>query len=219
MRLMYFDIDQLTAALSYKLLTATVVPRPIAWVVTADARGTPNAAPFSFFNVFGGHPPAVCLGIGQRGQGDKDTLANIRARGEFVINLVPEQLAQAMTLTSVDFPPGWNELEQAGLAVEPCEKVRLPRIAHSPVALECRLKDAVAVDAGTTGHILVIGQVVAAHILDEAVLDASRCRIDTARLNLIGRMQSPGGYIRTRDTFELRRMDFAEWQATQAAKG
>lgn len=218
MRLMYFDIDQLTAALSYKLLTATVVPRPIAWVVTADADGTPNAAPFSFFNVFGGHPPAICLGIGQRRQGDKDTLANMRSRGEFVVNLVPEQLVEAMNVTAVDFPAGWNELEHAGLAVAPCEKVSLPRIAQSPVALECRFKEALAVDAGTSGHI-VIGQVVAVHVLDEAVVDAARCHVDSSKLKLIGRMQSPGGYVRTRDTFGLRQMDFAEWQAAQAGKG
>jgi flavin reductase (DIM6/NTAB) family NADH-FMN oxidoreductase RutF len=214
---MYFDIEKLDGPLSYKLLTATVVPRPIAWVVSADAQGTVNAAPYSFFNFFGGFPPVVCIGIGRshgRGRPErKDTLANIQAGGDFVVNLVPEELVQAMNITATDFPPAWSELEAAGLETMPSEKVKPPRIARSPVAIECRLRQVLEID--TTGH-LVLGHVVAVHVRDEAVVNAERCYIDSAKLNLVGRMQSPSGYIHTADTFKLVQMDFATWQASQA---
>lgn len=209
---MLFDIHALDQRRSYKLVTATIVPRPIAWVVTKDAEGRCNAAPFSFFNCFGGHPPVVCLGIGQRNRSDKDTLAHIKARGAFVINLVPEALAEAMNETATDFPLGDDELVRVGLATAPSSKIDVPRIADSPVALECSLRQVLAVDR--TGD-LVIADVVAVHIADEAVIDAQRCHIDTARLQLIGRMHSPGGYVRTRDTFTMQQLDFAQWRAKQ----
>jgi flavin reductase (DIM6/NTAB) family NADH-FMN oxidoreductase RutF len=209
---MYFDISALDARRSYKLLTATVVPRPIAWVVSADAQGRLNAAPFSFFNCFGGHPPVVCVGVGNRGSGPKDTLANIQARREFVVNLVPEALAAAMNDTATDFPAGHDELQITGLATEPSRQVSVPRIAASPVALECRLKQVIVIDHNAN---IVVAEVVAVHVADAAVKDAERCSIDTAKLQLIGRMQSPGGYMRTRDAFSMRQLDFDEWLSTR----
>jgi flavin reductase (DIM6/NTAB) family NADH-FMN oxidoreductase RutF len=211
---MYFDVSALDGNRSYKLLTATVVPRPIAWVVSADAQGRVNAAPFSFFNCFGGHPPAVCVGVGGRNGGPKDTLANIEARREFVVNLVPEALAAQMNDTATDFPPDHDELQITGLATEPSRQVSVPRIAGSPVALECRLQEVMVIDHNAN---IVVARVIAVHVADEAVLNAERCHIDTAKLQLIGRMQSPGGYTRTREAFSMRQLDFAEWQATRGA--
>jgi len=211
---MYFDVSALDAARSYKLLTATVVPRPIAWVVSADAQGRVNAAPFSFFNCFGGHPPVICVGVGNRGGGPKDTLANIAARREFVVNLVPEALADAMNITATDFPAGHDELQITGLATAPSRQVEVPRIADSPVALECRLKQVIAIDRNAN---IVVAEVVAVHVADAAVINPERCYIDTAKLMLIGRMQSPGGYTRTRDAFSMRLLDFDEWQTTRAS--
>jgi len=208
---MYFDISALDGHRSYKLLTATVVPRPIAWVVSADADGRVNAAPFSFFNCFGGHPPVICVGVGNRGGGPQDSLANIQARREFVVNLVPEALAAAMNDSATDFPAGFDELRIAGLTTAPSLQVAVPRIADSPVALECRLKQVIAIDRNAN---IVVAEVVAVHVADDAVIDAAKCTIDTAQLTLIGRMQSPGGYTRTRDAFSMRQLDFAEWQAT-----
>lgn len=210
---MYFDITALDAPRSYKLLTATVVPRPIAWVVSADAQGRINAAPFSFFNCFGGHPPVICVGIGNRGGGPKDSLANIEARREFVVNLVPEALAETMNDTATDFPAGHDELQITGLATAASRQVSVPRIADSPVALECKLKQVIAIDRNAN---IVVAEVVAVHVADAAVINAERCYIDTAKLTLIGRMQSPGGYTRTRDTFSMRQLDFVEWQARGA---
>ena len=209
---MYFDISALDAARSYKLLTATVVPRPIAWVVSADAQGRLNAAPFSFFNCFGGHPPVICVGVGNRSGTRKDTLANIEARREFVVNLVPEALAAAMNDTATDFPAGHDELRITGLDTAASSRVSVPRIAASPVALECRLKQVIPIEPASN---IVVAEVLALHVADAAVMDAERCWIDTAKLMLIGRMQSPGGYTRTRDAFSMRQLDFAEWQATR----
>lgn len=209
---MYFDISTLDRQRSYKLLTATVVPRPIAWVVSADASGRVNAAPFSFFNCFGGHPPVICVGVGNRDGGPKDTLANIQARREFVVNLVPEALAATMNDTATDFPPGHDELQITGLATEPSRQVGVPRIAGSPVALECRLQQVITIDRSAN---IVVAEVVAVHVADDAVKDAERCYIDTAKLQLIGRMQSPGGYTRTRDAFSMRQLDFEQWQAVR----
>src|SRR5687768_3897784 len=132
---MYFDMSELDRKRSYKLLASTVVPRPIAWVVTVGEDGCPNAAPFSFFNFFSGFPPVICVGMGLHRGTPKDSLVNIRSRGEFVINLVSEELAQQMNTTAVPFPAGVNELEKAGLDTVPATKVQLPRIERSPVAL------------------------------------------------------------------------------------
>jgi flavin reductase (DIM6/NTAB) family NADH-FMN oxidoreductase RutF len=114
---MWFDMSLLDKKRSYKLLTATVVPRPIAWVVTLAEDGTPNAALFSFFNFFSGFPPVICVGIGNRENGPKDTLNNIVTTKEFVINMVSEETVSAMNTTAVAFPPNVDELSVAGLVV------------------------------------------------------------------------------------------------------
>ncbi|QHE84667.1 flavin reductase family protein [Hydrogenophaga sp. BPS33] len=206
---MYFDIDKLDQKLSYKLLASSIVPRPIAWVVTCDDSGRPNAAPYSFFNFFSGFPPVICIGMGlQRGE-PKDSYANIKASREFVVNLVPSDLAEEMNTTAVPFPRTVNELEVAGLATTSSTKVRPPRIERSPVALECRLNQVIPVD--TTGVILV-AHVVAVHIKDEAVVNAEKCYLDPSKLDLLGRMESPGWYTHTRERFKMKQLGVEEWE-------
>ena len=117
---MLFDVVGTTNENVYKLLVATIGPRPIAWVTTQDVDGTLNAAPFSFFNAMSGNPPVVAIGIGGRGPGDvKDTGGNIRRTGQFVVNLVSYELAEQMNITAIDFPKSVNELAEAGLATAP----------------------------------------------------------------------------------------------------
>ena len=199
---MLFDFAELPARDRYKLVTATVVPRPIAWVVTRDAAGVLNVAPYSFFNVFSSDPAVVGIGIGGRPAGSlKDTAANIRATGQFVVCLVPEELAARMNVTAADFAPEVDEFAEAGLTAAPSARVAPPRIAESPVALECETFQ--LVPAGQ--HTIVLGTVLAMHVRDDCVLDAARCYVDTPRLNLIGRMQAPSWYARTADRFELAR--------------
>jgi flavin reductase (DIM6/NTAB) family NADH-FMN oxidoreductase RutF len=206
---MYFDPDQLDGKNVYKLITSTVLPRPIAWVVTQNGQGRLNAAPFSFFNAMSGNPPVVALGIGAHGQVLKDSARNIRESGEFVINLVPFALVEAMNITSIEFEAEVNELEMAGLATLPSTKVAPPRIAGSPVAFECRTLQ--IIDLGEMRSI-VLANVVAIHIDDEAVLDAERCHVDVRKLDLVGRMHGGGWYARLNELFEQPRIDLADWQ-------
>jgi flavin reductase (DIM6/NTAB) family NADH-FMN oxidoreductase RutF len=208
----YFDIDALDAKLVYKLLASVVVPRPIAWTISKDAAGGINCAPFSFFNFFSGMPPVIGIGMGDRAGRPKDTLGNIRATRDFVVNLVTTSLIDAMNTTAVPFPPGVDELGRAGLKTAPCTKVDLPRLADSPVALECRLRQVVDVDA--TNHI-VLAEVLAVHVTDEAVTNAERCYIDGNALHLVGRMQSPGWYTKTDDRFLLKQLSLEQWIAAQ----
>ena len=117
---MQFDFTEIPPQECYKLLVSTVTPRPIAWVVSQDARGQINAAPFSFFNAFSGDPPVVGVGIGSTPAANpKHTRANIRETGQFTVNLVSEENAEQMNVTAVDFETGVNELEKAGLTTLP----------------------------------------------------------------------------------------------------
>ena len=207
---MLFDFATLPAQDRYKLLVATVTPRPIAWVVTQDAAGTLNAAPFSFFNVFANDPPVMVIGIGGRTPGDaKDTGNNIRATGEFVVNLVGHANAQAMNVTAIDFPPEIDELRQAGLTTLPSVKVRPPRIAESPVAYECERYMTVEIGPDRS---LVMGRVLAMHVADDCVLNPTRCHIDTPKLDLIGRLHGAGWYSTVRDRFEMPRIKPEDWK-------
>src|SRR3954447_6837487 len=136
---MEFDLKELRPSDRYKLLAGVVVPRPIALVTTLDPEGRANAASFSFFNVMGSDPPLVALGIGDRASGGpKDTARNIALTKHFVVNLVDESLAEGMNVCAVDFPVGVDELRAAGLTCAPSVLVPPPRVAESPVHLECR---------------------------------------------------------------------------------
>jgi flavin reductase (DIM6/NTAB) family NADH-FMN oxidoreductase RutF len=206
---MLFDFAEIPGRECYKLLVSTVTPRPIAWVVSQDALGQVNAGAFSFFNAFSGEPPVVGIGIGSFKPGQpKDTRANILETGQFVVNLVSEANAAKMNITAIEFEHGVNELEQAELATLPSVRVKPPRIAESPVAMECELMQ--IVDLGESG--LVLGRVLAMHIQDEMVLDASKYYVDTPKLNLIGRMHGRGWYARTSDMFEMPRIPLNAWK-------
>jgi flavin reductase (DIM6/NTAB) family NADH-FMN oxidoreductase RutF len=207
---MYFDFANLPVRDRYKLAVSTIVPRPIAWMVTLDELDRVNAAPFSFFNIFSDDPMVVGIGIGPRPEGSaKDTVANVRARGEFVICLVSEEVLQGMNVTAADFEPGTGELAQAGLTPLSSEKVAPPRIAESPVALECRTFQLIPIGR----HTLVLGEVVAMHIRDELMLDPARHYVDTPGLRLVGRMHGRGWYARTTDVVDVPRITTAEWLA------
>jgi flavin reductase (DIM6/NTAB) family NADH-FMN oxidoreductase RutF len=211
---MLFDFAAAKSENVYKLLVATIGPRPIAWVTTQDLDGTVNAAPFSFFNAVSGNPPVVAIGIGGRGPGDvKDTGGNIRRTGQFVVNLVSFELAEPMNITAIDFPKDVDELKEAGLTTTPSQRVRPPRIAEAPVAMEC--ERLVIVDVGIDRSV-VLGKVVAMYVRDDCVLDAERCYIDTPKLDLIGRMHGAGWYSRVTDRFEMPRISVDQWAARKA---
>lgn len=206
---MLFDFAKIPTREVYKLMVSTITPRPIAWVVSQDAQGVVNAAPFSFFNAFAGDPPVIGVGIGCHEPGrPKDTRANILATGQFVVNLVSEENADQMNITAIEFPPGVDELAEAGLTAVPSVRVKPPRIAESPVAIECELLQ--MVELGESA--LVLGRIVAMHVHDNLVLDASKYYVDTPNLKLIGRMHGRGWYARTSDLFDMPRISVAEWK-------
>ena len=213
---MLFDMEALSAQDRYKVLTATVTPRPIAWVTTLSERGVVNAAPYSFFNVMGHEPPTIALGVLSGSGRLKDTAANILASGEFVVNLVSETNAEAMNVTCIDAPPEIDELELAGLTAEPSRFIAPPRILQSPVSFECRALTSLVTGPRQT---IVIGRVVCAHVGDAFVQDAERCYIDTPALRLIARMHGSGGYARSTDLFDLARPSWAAWQAREQVSG
>ncbi|MBZ4018785.1 flavin reductase family protein, partial [Streptomyces purpurogeneiscleroticus] len=148
----------------YRLLTATVVPRPIAWVSTIAADGgAANLAPHSFFTISSVSPPIVQF----TSVGRKDSLLNVEASGEFVVNLAPEGLFEQINETATDFPHGVSEFEEVGIAMEPSRCVKPPRVAASPVALECRLHSTLRFGDST----VVFGQVVHAVVAEDVMTD------------------------------------------------
>jgi flavin reductase (DIM6/NTAB) family NADH-FMN oxidoreductase RutF len=206
---MLFDFAAISPRERYKLLVSTVTPRPIAWVVSQDVHGQLNAAPFSFFNAFSGDPPVVGIGIGSHEPGRmKDTRRNIRQTREFVVNLVSEEAAPAMNVTAIEFEDSVNELAEAQLAIVPSVYVKPPRIAASPVSMECALMQ--IVDLGPDNG-LVLGRVLAMHVCEDAVLDPDSHHIDTPKLKLIGRMHGSGWYARTSDLFKMERIARSKW--------
>lgn len=197
----HFDFALMSGDDRYRLMASTIMPRPIAWVVTCSGDGEINAAPYSFFNMFGADRPVIALGVLARPGAPKDTAANIRTNGEFVVNLVPFALAEAMNITCVDAPPDIDELALAGLTTVPSLAIQPPRIAASPVAFECRQTH--LVDTGP-GQLLVVGEVLHAHYAENVLTgDPARPRVDHTALDLVGRMHGASAYLRTDNTFDL----------------
>ncbi len=213
---MHFDLSALDGRSSYKLMTSTIVPRPIAWVVSVDADDRVNAAPFSFFGLMSGDPPLLCFGVGAREGRAKDTSTNILRRREFVVNLVSAELLASMNVTAIDFPPEVDELAAAGLATVPSLHVAPPRIAASPVAFECEATGVIPIAAERW---LILGRPLCMHVRDDAVIDRTACYIDTAKLDLVGRMRggAGGGYATTRDLLALPQLTESQWRQQQAS--
>jgi flavin reductase (DIM6/NTAB) family NADH-FMN oxidoreductase RutF len=202
---MQIDPSLHTNTENYKLMTNLVVPRPIAWITSVSEAGIVNLAPFSFFNAVGSDPPFVVVGIGRRGSGEpKDTAANIKASGEFVVNFVTEDLLASMNISAVEFPPDQSELSAAAVHAAASVHVKPPRLAEAQVSFECKLQSAQALGAGT----LIIGQVVMFHVADHLLGE----RMHIHNFAPIGRLGSPSTYCRTTDRFDLPRMTYAQWQ-------
>jgi flavin reductase (DIM6/NTAB) family NADH-FMN oxidoreductase RutF len=172
----------------HQYLLGIVAPRPIAFVSTLAPDGTPNLAPYSFFNCFSSNPPIVVFSSNRRArnQSVKDTLSNIEATGEAVINAVSYGIAGQMSLAGVEYPPDVNEFEKAGLTPLPSERVKPFRVAESPAQLECKVQQIIPLGTGGGAGNLILCEVVAIHIAD-AVLDAGS-RIDPHKIDLMARM-------------------------------
>ncbi|MFI5757662.1 flavin reductase family protein [Streptomyces sp. NPDC051569] len=195
-----FDPDQCDRGTFYRLLTATVVPRPIAWVSTTSAGGVDNLAPHSFFTISCVAPPVVQF----TSVGRKDSLRNIEETGAFVVNLAPEPLFEAINATATDFPPGVSEFDAVGVVREASLRVKPPRVAASPVALECELHSTLLLGDST----VVFGRVVHAAV-DEAVMDDGHPEVTGLRpLSRLGKNEwGTVGGLR-----EIARIPYERWQ-------
>ena len=187
----------------YHLLVGVVTPRPIAWVTTIDSQSRVNLAPFSFFNAFGANPPVVVFSPTLRRDGSKkDTLRNLEATGEFVLNAAVDALAEKINLSSKELPYGQSEVELTGVTLIPSMKVKPPRLAETPVTVECKVLQIVSTGKGPIAGNLVIGEILVMHIAD-SVLDDKK-RVDPRKLRTIARL---GGdyYCRSTELFEMKR--------------
>ncbi|MBV9190640.1 MAG: flavin reductase family protein [Betaproteobacteria bacterium] len=196
---MDLDLAKISAHETYKLLIGLVIPRPIAWISTRSENGVANCAPFSFFNVFSEDPPLCVIGINPRSDGAmKHTLKNIRRTREFVVNLVDEATANAMHVSSEEFPEDVSEFEKTGLTTAPAITVQHPRIAEAAACLECKVERILEI-SGTRE--LVLGQIKLVHAR-EGIIDPQTKRISEKLYRPVGRLFA-NRYCTTRQRFDL----------------
>ncbi len=187
----------------YKLMTGAIVPRPIAFVSSVSADGVLNLAPFSFFAGVSADPPVICFCPMVRSSDGKkkDTLHNIEAMGEFVVNIVSEELVPQMNICSGEYPPDVDEFALSGLTPVDSDLVKPPRVGESRISMECKLRQIIPVSDKPLGASIVLGEVLRFHVQD-ALFD--NFKIDPDHLRAVGRMGGPT-YTRTRDRFDLER--------------
>ena len=208
---MKFDVESVSPRQTYNLLIGLVAPRPIALVTSMSEHGHLNAAPFSAYNYLCTDPPIVGLGVTNRPNNDfvpKDTARNIRRTGEFVVNVVTEDIAHQMNICATDFPADIDELQMANLDTAPSGIVKVPRIAQAHAALECR--EFTSMEIGRSR--IILGRVVSIYIEDKFV-DPAGPYVRAEELHAIGRMNGLGSYVRTRDAFlNMPRISYEDWQ-------
>jgi len=180
------DTSLLDGEAAYSLLIGCIVPRPIAWITTVDAAGRVNAAPFSSFNYVAHSPPMLGVNIGSRAGELKDTARNLVDSRECVVNVATEATLEVMHKTSADYPPEVSETEALGIALAPSRFVKPPRIAASPIQMECRLERAITLGRGV--NTLYIVEIVAFHLSPE-IFDGRR--VDSAKMRPVARLGGP----------------------------
>lgn len=195
------DFGAISSQAAYHTMTASIVPRPIAFISTIGPGGIVNAAPFSFFNGVTSRPPIVSIAVGRRAGERKDTSRNIAEHGEFVINVVPVSLARAISVAAGEFEPDVSEVDLTGLSTLPSTRVKPPRIANAPVHFECVLEQMIPVGDGPATD-LVLGRIVEVHV-HASVLNADG-RIDVAKLDPLARL-SGNQYAQLHDFFDVPR--------------
>ncbi|MFC6941099.1 flavin reductase family protein [Salinirubellus sp. GCM10025818] len=198
-----FDPTERGLGWTYRTLTSVVVPRPIGWISTTSAEGVDNLAPYSFFNVATTDPPTVLFSPGRRSHaedGRTDTARNVRDTGEFVVNLVTGEFAEAMNETSATLDPDESEFDHAGLERAASTVVTPPRVAGVAAAMECELHEIQAIGR----HELVLGEVVRFHLADRLLTDDDR--VDVTEVDAVGRLAA-SWYDWTDDRFEMERPD------------
>ena len=210
---MEFDFSKFSSKDRYKLLSSTVIPRPIALVSTIDENGVCNSAPYSFFNVFAEDPATCVIGIARRlvDGGRKDTSRLIRESGEFVVNMVDMDIAEGMNISAIDFAPEVDEFSLSGFTPVASRLVAPPRIAESPVSFEC--KRTVTLQLSSERD-LVVGEILTMHVRD-GLIDPNTLYLDQSKYNIVGRLY-PDKYAPLRDIFDLKRWEPEEWLAAHS---
>jgi flavin reductase (DIM6/NTAB) family NADH-FMN oxidoreductase RutF len=183
---MIVDTRQMTAEQCYRLMTGVIVPRPIAWVTTLSAAGVVNLAPFSHFTFVAPKPPLVALSFGRKGTHYKDTTHNILASEEFVVHIARSTQVVAVHDSAIDFPSDTSEVAELGLATLPSTEVKPPRLADTPIAMECRLRH--CIELGESRNRLIIGEVILLHFAD-GILENGK--IDSRNLDPLCRLAGP----------------------------
>ena len=210
---MEFDFSKFSSKDRYKLLSSTVIPRPIALVSTIDENGVCNSAPYSFFNVFAEDPATCVIGIARRlvDGGRKDTSRLIRESGEFVVNMVDMDIAEGMNISAIDFAPEVDEFSLSGFTPVASRLVAPPRIAESPVSFEC--KRTVTLQLSSERD-LVVGEILTMHVRD-GLIDPNTLYLDQSKYDIVGRLYADK-YAPLRDIFDLKRWEPEEWLAAHS---
>jgi flavin reductase (DIM6/NTAB) family NADH-FMN oxidoreductase RutF len=204
-RVMRIDLTTISSRDAYGWMTSTILPRPIAWVSTISAEGKTNLAPFSFFQGITSAPPSLMfVPVNLRDGSKKDSLRNIEATGEFVVNLVSFAQAEAMNKCAALLPYGESEFEKFGIASVAAETVKPLRVAGAPVSFECRLHSITRIGEGAGAANVVFGLIGVMHV-DDAVLDADG-KVDPVKLDLVARLGGEA-YSRMGEIFSLKRPD------------
>lgn len=202
---MFYDARRNDHGLPISPFKALVVPRPIGWITSLSPAGVVNLAPYSFFNAMSEDPTFVCFGPGGRkaDRAVKDSRANIEATGEFVLNLATWDLREQMNATSAKLPADIDEMQHAGLTPEPSRFVKPPRVAESPVHLECRYWKTVELPTKDPlePNAAIFGEVVGIHIRDDLIVDG---RVDITKAKPIARL-GYSEYAVVEKSFSMRR--------------
>lgn len=180
---MFYQPEKEPHGLPHSPLKACVSPRPIGWISSVDGDGKVNLAPYSFFQMLNDRPPVVIYSS----IGAKDSQTNCEITGEFVYNMVPKSLTDAMNATSINAPSEVDEFEFAGLTKAPCELVSVPRVKESPIAFECKVHQVLDIPSNHPGMKVtaIIGLVVGVHIDDDVLVDGI---IDSTKIEPLARL-------------------------------
>ena len=187
----------------HDFFASVVVPRPIAFVSTVDAEGRYNAAPFSAFTRLTNDPPILVFSSARRENKKKDTVMNIEAVGDFVVNMVDENLSEAMNQAAANYPPEIDEIKEVGLTALKSDMVKSPRIAEAPISMECRLVQIVEFGNKPNRNSIILGEILIVHIRDEVITQG---KIDFLKAKIIARLGDDDLYCRTTDVFKMKRV-------------
>ena len=200
---MQFDPNEMDQKSIYKLLTGTIIPRPIGWISTIGEDGVFNLAPFSYFNAVGDDPPHVMFSAGRGSTSNQDTLNNVLKTKQFVVNMVTEELVEQMNRTAQGIPPHESEFEFANLTPIPSIKIKPPRVKESPITMECELVHHYTLeDHKFGGSTILVGRVVLFHIAENILLEG--CKINQENYQPISRLAG-SNYSKIGEIFSVKR--------------